>query len=166
MFTLKKLSREGVARALHKVERYRLLNEPWEAECICRDVLESDPDHQQALISLLLSMTDRFQHDKAPGVETVRALLPRIRGDYERAYYAGIICERKGSAVFERGAPGAGPQVYDWLRQAMEHYEDAEALRPSGNDDALLRWNTCARMIMENDQVRPVVEERPIMMLE
>ena len=166
MFELKKLSREGIARALEKVERYRLLNEPWEAESICRDVLEVEPDHQEAVISLLLSMTDRFHHEEAPGVETVRALLPRIRGDYERAYYAGIICERKASAVWERGAAGAGPRVYDMLRDAMEHYEEAESLRSPGNDDALLRWNTCARMIMEHPQVRPLPEERTVMMSE
>jgi hypothetical protein len=166
MFTLKKLSREGIARALQKVERYRLLNEPWEAESICRDVLESNPDHQEALISLLLAMTDRFRNDHAPAVEAVRTLLPRIRGEYERAYYAGIICERKASAVWERGIPGAGPQVHDWLRQAMEHYEDAEGLRPAGNDDALLRWNTCARLIMENRELRPAAEDRTVTMLE
>jgi hypothetical protein len=166
MFELKKLGREGIERALQKVERYRLLNEPWEAESICRDVLESDPEHQEALVSLVLALTDRFHHDHAPSVEAVRALLPRIKDEYERAYYAGIICERKGSAVFERDAPGSGPQVYDWLREAMEHFEAAEALRPAGNDDALLRWNTCARMIMENEQVRPEVEDRTVMMLE
>jgi hypothetical protein len=166
MFQLKQLTPKGVAPALRKVERYRLLNEPWEAESICRDVLEVEPDNQEALVSLLLSMTDRFSYDQAPGVEVVRALLPRIRDDYERAYYAGIVCERKGSAVWERGAPGAGAQVYDWLTQAMEYYEEAEALRPEGNDDALLRWNTCARMIMQDERVRPMVEERTLMMLE
>jgi hypothetical protein len=96
----------------------------------------------------------------------VRAILPRIRGDYERAYYSGIVCERKASAIWERGTAGAGPRVFEWLREAMEHYEEAEGLRPAGNDDALLRWNTCARMINENHQLRPVAEERTVMMLE
>jgi hypothetical protein len=166
VFELKRLTPEGIARALEKVERYRLLNEPWEAESICRDVLEVDPDNQEALVSLLLAMTDRFSHETGPGIEAVRALLPRISGAYEHAYYAGIICERKASAVWERGLAGSGPRVYDWLREAMEHYEVAESLRPAGNDDALLRWNTCARMIMDNHQVRPLAEERTVMMLE
>ena len=94
------------------------------------------------------------------------ALLPRIRGAYEHAYYAGIICERKASAVWQRALAGSGPRVYDWLREAMEHYEVAESLRPPGNDDALLRWNTCARMIMENPQLHPVPEERTVLQLE
>lgn len=166
MFTLKKLSEDGIARALQKVERYRLLNEPWEAESICLDVLESQPDHQEALISLLLAMTDQFSREGGPDVETARALLPGIRGQYEQAYYAGIICERKGSALRERGAPGSGPIVYDWLRQAMDHYERAEELRPRGNDDTLLRWNTCARMIDENPQIQPPSDTRVLDMLE
>ncbi len=166
MFTLKKLSRDGIARALRKVERYRLLNEPWEAESICRDVLESQPDHQEALISLLLAMTDQFNREGGPDVEKARALLPGIRGEYEQAYYAGIICERKGSALRERDAPGSGPIVYDWLRQAMDHYERAEGLRTAGNDDALLRWNTCARVIDENPQIQPPSETRVLEMLE
>ena len=165
-FTLKQLSREGIARALEKVERYRLLNEPWEAESICRDVLQSEPDNQKAVTSLLLAQTDQLGKEGAPGVEAIRALLPRIKGDYERAYYAGIICERKASAVRERGAAGSGPVVYEWLRDAMESYEQAEGLRPAGNDDALLRWNTCARLIMENPHVRPALEGRVVTMLE
>lgn len=166
MFELKRLSREGIASALRKVERYRLLNEPWEAESICRDVLEVEPAHQEALISLLLSMTDRFSHEGAPGMEEVRAILPRIESEYDRAYYAGIICERKASALWDRRVSGAGPRVYDQLRQAMEHYERAEQLRPAGNDDAVLRWNTCARMINDHPAIRPLVEERSVMLLE
>ena len=166
MFELKSLSGEGIGRALLKVERYRLLNEPWEAESICLDVLRNQPEHQEALISLLLARTDQFRHEGGPSVESVRALLPRIRGEYEGAYYAGIICERKGEAVRERGAAGSGPAVYDWLSEAMEHYERAEAIRPAGNDDSLLRWNTCARVIMEHPQIRPLVEPRIVTMLE
>jgi len=42
-FELKTLSPESVPRALAKAERYRLLNEPVEAESICLDVLAVDP---------------------------------------------------------------------------------------------------------------------------
>jgi len=84
MFELKKMSREGIRRALGKVERYRLLNEPWEAESICQDVLQAEPDNQEALISLLLAMTDQFGHEGGGRRCRVRALfilLPRDR-DY------------------------------------------------------------------------------------
>ena len=62
--------------------------------------------------------------------------------------------------------PGTGPVVYEWLRQAMEHFESAEGIRPEGNDDSILRWNTCARVIMKHPQVRPIVEAPVVAMLE
>lgn len=166
MFEFKKLSTEGIERALAKVERYRLLNEPWEAESICRDVLAVDPDNQEALISLILSMTDQFGREDGPSVEDVRNLLPELESAYEQAYYAGIICERKGTSLLERGVPGGGPVVHQWLRKAMGHYERAEELRPAGNDDALVRWNTCARLIERHDHVKEAAPDRSVTLLE
>lgn len=166
-FRLKPLSREGVETALAKVERYRLLNEPWEAESICLDVLEVDPDNQQALVSLLLSLTDQFGMDSGDILARARDVLPRLDTDYKRAYYAGIICERRGKSFLRTNAVGMGPMVYDWLRQAMEKYEEAQALSPPGNEDPIIRWNTCARIIMRHDQVRPgEPDTAPPLMLE
>lgn len=157
MFELKPISREAVPEALSKAERYRLLNEAWQAESICRDVLRIDPNHQLALVMLLLSLTDQF--GQGISAQTARDLLPQIQGDYERAYYAGIIAERWADSLLRQGAPGAGFTAYESLREAMQHYERAEAARPPGNDDAILRWNTCARILMRNRELRPRGEE-------
>ena len=166
MFELKTLTKEGIAAALRKVERYRLLNEPWEAESICLDILETDPDNQDALIQLLLSLTDQFRSERGATRKEAQALLPRLRSDYHRAYYAGIICERQAALHLERNATGDGPIAYDWLRQAMDWYDRAEPLRPAGNDDAILRWNTCARAIMRHAHVKPAPETGQPIMLE
>lgn len=166
MFELKRLSPRGIERALQKVERYRLLNEPWEAESICRDVLETDPDNQEALVSLLLALTDQFGDEGAPSPDEVRRLLPSLADDYQRAYYEGIICERKGLSLLKLASLGSGPVVYDWLRKAMGHYERAEELRPEGNEDALVRWNTCARLIMRHDHLQGAASERRVTFLE
>lgn len=166
MFQLKPLSTEGIEAALLKAERYRLLNEPSEAESICLDVLEVDPTNQTALVTLLLALTDQFASERNASVAEARTLLPRLDGAYEQAYYAGIICERRASALLERGVSGAGAVAYDWFRQAMEWYEEAEALRPPANDDALLRWNTCARAIMKHAHVRPAPDEPATVELE
>lgn len=155
MYELKPLTREGIPRALAKVERYRLLNEPWQAESICRDILAVDPENQEALVWLLLSLTDQFGEESARTVEEVREILPRLSEEYHQAYYAGIICERKGTAFLRKGVPGTGPMAYNWLTEAMAHYTRAEALRPPGNDDAVTRWNTCARLIMRHEHVQP-----------
>jgi hypothetical protein len=157
MFELKPITRDGVTTALQKAERYRLLNEPMAAESICRDVLECDPDNQQALIMLVLALSDQFASggETAAGVRGARDLLAKVRDEYKRAYYNGIICERRAKAQMHRGAPGSEEIAYDWFREAMDWYEKAEGLRPAGNDEAILRWNTCARILNRSDHVRP-----------
>jgi hypothetical protein len=150
MFNLKPLSKEGIPAALEKAMRYRLLNEPGEAESICHDVLSIDPENQEAIVTLLLAMTDRFGKSYAFEGTQAQELLPRLRDPYERAYYAGIICERRAKAQLHKGNHGSGFAAYEFLREAMTWYEKAEEIRPAGNDDALLRWNACARIIMRN----------------
>ena len=160
---LKPISREAIPEALEKVERYRLLNEPAEAESICLDILEVDPENQSALIMLLLSLTDQF----GSGASTSEALevIGRLKGDYERAYYRGIVYERAAKWQIRLGAPGAHFNAYQGLREAMSWYEKAEAIRPSGNDDSILRWNTCARLLSGQahveraDEYEPALEE-------
>ena len=155
MFTLKRISPSGVAAALQKAERYRLLNDSSAAESICRDIIEVDPENQQALIVLLLSITDQFGDDLSDGLRRAREVLPRLRDEYKRAYYAGIICERRAKVQRRMTVPGAGSMAYESFREAMEWYETAETMRPAGNDEAILRWNTCARVLDADDHLRP-----------
>jgi hypothetical protein len=85
--------------------------------------------------------------------------VPRLPDAYQRAYYAGIVCERKATATLAHSGPGSQFVVYDLLSEAMRHYEEAESRRPPGNDDALLRWNSCARLLNANPGLRPRQEE-------
>jgi hypothetical protein len=165
MLELKKLSKEAVPAALEKAMRYRLLNEPGQAESICHDVLAIDPDNQEALVTLLLASTDRFGKSYAIASTQAREVVPRLQDAYERAYYSGIIRERHAKALLQHGQPGAGFEAYELLSEAMMYYEEAEAMRPSENDDALLRWNACARIIMGNRLV-PRPEDRVELPLE
>jgi len=157
-FKLKSLSQSAVPEALERAERYRLLNEPSQAESICLDVLGIDPVNQTALITLLLALTDQFGADVSP--TRAREVLPAIKGEYERAYYAGIISERSARARLKQAIPGANFVAYREFLDAMQRYEEAEALRPGGNDDSILRWNTCARTLMRNRDLRPQPQER------
>ena len=50
-------------------------------------------------------------------------------------------------------------EVCGEAENGREGLEKAEELRPPGNDDALLRWNACARIIMGNG-LAPRSEER------
>ena len=158
-FELKSISAQSIPEALAKVERYRLLNEPSHAESICLDILAVIPDHQQALISLLLAQTDQFQSNM--NAKAAQEALSRIKGDYERAYYAGIIWERLGHARIQQGGPEGAAAAYHALRAAMGHYETAAKFSVPGNADAILRWNTCARVIMKNPDIRPSPDDQP-----
>lgn len=159
MFELKSLSKEAVPSALEKAHRYRLLNEPVEAESICRDVLEVDPENQDALVTLLLALTDQFDDRPGSTIEPAREVLSRIGDEYSRTYHHGILCERRAKAHYKRGGPRAGHDAYEWFREAMELYEKAAGIRPSGNDEAILRWNTCARILMGDPHLVPQKEE-------
>ena len=147
MFELKSLSPEAVPAALEKANRYRLLNEPGAAESIYLDILGTDPDNQEALKNIVLAMSDRFGKDYAIGDARVTEYLMRIRSDYERTYYSGIMYERRAKATLAKDGVGA----YELFRQAMDCFETAEAMRPVGNDEAILRWNGCARIITRNN---------------
>ena len=166
MFKLKPLSGEAIPAALEKATCYRYLNEPAEAESICLDILEVEPGNQQALITYILSLTDQFQRDLSKPFPNAREAVRRLTDDYCRIYYRGIICERRAKVHFERGVPGSGHLAYDWFRQAMDAYEKAIDRRLAGNDDAILRWNACARVIMNNSDLVPAQHETGEQMLE
>lgn len=162
-FELKPISIAAVPEALERAARYRLLNEPELAESICLDVLEVDPQNQRALVTLLLAITDQFGHGAAPA--RARELVPRLKSEYERNYYGGIIWERSAHAQLRKGAPNASFSAHEGFVQAMKCFEKALDLRSPGNDDAILRWNTCARILMRNPNLRPKPDEayEPVM---
>ena len=151
MFELKKLSEEAVSAAIEKAKHYRLLNEPGAAESICLDILQIEPDNQEALITIVLAMSDRFSKDYTVGGSQIQDYLSQITDEYKRAYYTGIIYERRAKATLSRHTPGSESTAYELFRQAMDWFEKAELHRPSGNDDVILRWNGCARIIMSNN---------------
>jgi len=155
MDKLKPIAAAAIPRSIEKAERYRLINQPGPAESICHDILATDPGNQRALHVLVLALTDQFSGESADLVKRGREALALITNEYERAYYAGVISERRAIAKLASGVPGAGFIAHDWLREAMRHYEEAERLRPAGNDDALLRYNSCVRLLASRADLRP-----------
>jgi hypothetical protein len=155
MYELKPITASGTAAALEKSERYRLLNDPLAAESICLDVLLVEPANQDALVALLLARTDLFFTSHGAGDAAAREVLPRLTSEYDRAYYAGLIAERRGKALLHAARPGSHAMAWHCLRDAMDAYEKAAAIRPAGNDEAVLRWNTCARVLNANPQLAP-----------
>ena len=152
-FQLKTISADGIPHALDKAERYRLLNDPAQAESICLDVLAVDSDNQDALRCLILSLTDQLGGGTANAARAARAHVHQLTDAYERAYYTGLVHERETRAFLGRKNV-VRSAAYDGFRHAMEWYEQAEALRPAGNEDAVLRWNSCVRAI-ERERLEP-----------
>ena len=165
-FQPKPITKDGVPAALQKAEPYRVIHAPTSAETICLDVLAVSPENQQALVTLLLAITDQFGQAPTEGVRRAREVLPRLQDEYKRAYYAGIICERCGKAQLRSGAPKSGAMAYHWFREAMSWYEKAESQRPAGNDEAILRWNTCGRLLARYPHLKPETEEPVALSLE
>jgi hypothetical protein len=145
---LKTISRAGIPEAISKAELYRSLNEPEEAESICCDILAVEPEHQLALRLLGLAITDQFSGDAADRHAEAEKLFQKLVEPYERLYYTGLLHERRAKAQMRVGRP---PHTLAPLfREAMRCFAEAEMIRPPGNDDALLRWNRCARLLQDH----------------
>lgn len=166
MFELKRLSTSAIPAALAKAERYRLLNEPEEAQSICEDILAADPANFDAVRTFLLALTDTFAHHDGNNVSRAQELVARLPSEYERAYFAGLVAERRARALLARNGPGRALTAGDFVREAMRQFERAEAVKPADNDDALLRWNACARLFVRYPELAVVDEERtaPVML--
>jgi len=158
-FELKPLTRQGIPGAIAKAKQYRLLNEPGTAESICRDILLVDPQHFEGRVLLLLTLTDMFGRGIAGRYEEAMQLAQSFEQQYERAYYTGIVCERRAKAHHRSQTPQAGVIAYEWLRKAMVAFETAERLRPAGDDQAILRWNGCVRRLRDHPDLRPGHED-------
>ena len=157
-FALKRISVDAIERAVERAEHYRLLNDPEQAESICLDILAIDPGNASARITLILSLTDQFQQGGGShGVRRAKEHLAKLPGDYERAYYAGLVAERQGRAHLQHGGMER-TFAYEGLHEAMQHYEQADAFKPAGVDDAILRWNACVRTI-ERESLQPRRDE-------
>jgi tetratricopeptide (TPR) repeat protein len=147
-FKLKAISKAGIPEAISKAELYRSLNEPEETESICRDILAIEPDHQLSVRLLGLAITDQFRGDASDRYAEVGSLFQQLSDPYERLYYAGILHERRAKAQMRTGRPLH--TLAPLFEEALRCFAEAEKIRPAGNDDAILRWNRCARLFQSH----------------
>jgi tetratricopeptide (TPR) repeat protein len=142
---LKSISKAGIPEAIAKVELYRYLNEPEEAESICRDILAIDAEHQLARRLLGLTITDQFLGISLDRYAEVREIFQGLRDPYERSYYTGLLLERRAKAQLRSGC--AAHILLPLIEEALNCFAEAEKIRPAGNDDSILRWNRCVRLL-------------------
>lgn len=156
---LKTISKDGIPEAVSKIELYRYLNEPEEAESICRDILLADPENQLALRLLGLTLTDQFEGRHSDRYAEAERIFQNLADPYELHYYMGLLLERRAKAQIRAGVTAhilAGS-----LHEAMRRFEEAEKLRPPNNDDAMLRWNRCVRLL-EKLEHAPIEERHSV----
>ena len=161
MPVFKPLPKTFIPEALVKAKHYRLLNEPRIAESICLDILGVDPDHQEALVVVVLSISDLLERRKNEGVRQARQHIERIGDAYQRAYFNGLLCERRGLAVLRACEHFHQHHAFNWFMEALEHYAEAEKLRPENNSDVILRWNTICRIFEAYPNLGPMPDEEP-----
>lgn len=163
-FELKRLAKESIEPSLEKAEHYRLLNQPRLAESICLDILEIEPGNQKASVILLLALTDQFKQSSTRAAKQAIDLANGLNDEYSKVYYSGIVHERQGAAALNSNSPGAHFDAYEWYLEAMDFYEKANEINHGENDDPILRWNTCARIIMDYHLRERPNEEYPQML--
>ena len=157
---LKPLAKSAIKSALERAIHYRLLNEPLQAESICRDVLDNQPGNQDAMVSLILALTDQFPKNLGPQYRECMELASQLSSEHDQVYYKGIIAERRAMVHMNDRGPESGPLAHEWFEKAMAFYDSAEELSKSNDDSAVLRWNTCARIINKHPEIcAPTYEE-------
>ena len=154
-FGFRLLSKDSIPDALKKAERYRLLGEPDEAESVCLDILQVDPDNQDARVDLILAISDQFGRERRPRVDLAMKLVAELTDEYQRRYYEAVVLERAARAHIDLDTP----PVLVFLRycEAMDKFASAAAIRPVGDDSAVIRWNACVRAIRRR-QLQPGLE--------
>ena len=152
-YELKSISPTGIPQAIAKAERYRYLAQPEEAESICRDILAVDPENQAGWRLLGLCITDQFTGDVTDRYNEAEEAFKKLADAYEQLYYTGVLQERRAKAQLRAGQPPHAVRVR--LEEAMRCFDQAAKIRPKGVEDALLRWNRCARLL----EGLPVEEE-------
>jgi tetratricopeptide (TPR) repeat protein len=153
-YTLKRLPVANLEAAIVKAAHYRDLNQPDEAESICRDVLDVDQAHQAAWRLLGLAITDRFGEGGAL-LEQALAAFERLEGEYDRVYHLGVAWERAAKAHLERGEAHSAVTAFE---HALARFERAQRMRPE-SPDPVLRWNRCVRLLTGHPLLRAALNE-------
>lgn len=144
---------DAIKQALKKAKQYRSLLEPEMAESICLDILKIDENNQEALIIYILALTDQLHHtERLTQIKDINQAIEKLESEYKRYYYTGLLNERRALALMSQ--PMSHSFAYDYFIEALQCYHHAEKMCPEGNDEAILRWNSCIRTI-QKEKLQP-----------
>jgi tetratricopeptide (TPR) repeat protein len=148
---LKRLGEKNLDAAIELAKHYRDLNQPEEAESICRDVIAVAPGNIEAWKTLGLALTDRFPSHWMTLFDEACAAFKRLPTEYERVYYVGVAWERYAKAQVLAGNCQNAIHAFE---EAMERFEKAEEIGPADEPAPILRFNRCVRALDDGDMVR------------
>jgi hypothetical protein len=94
-------------------------------------------------------MTDQFIGAASDRYLEVQSIFQGLCDPYERLYYTGILHERRAKTQLLVGY--APHTLRPLVEEAMRCFAEAEKIRPAGNDDSILRWNRCVRLLESRD---------------
>ena len=152
---LKRLADKNLGAAIGLAAHYRNLNEPEQAESICRDVLAVAPENVDALRTLGLALTDRFPTCWMTLFDEACTTFRKLPSDYERTYYLGIAWERYALA---QAAGGRSRNAINAFEDAMEHFEKAQELAAKDDPSPILHYNRCVRAVTNSAELTREVE--------
>jgi tetratricopeptide (TPR) repeat protein len=152
-YELKHLAPANLEAAIAKAAHYRDLNQPEEAESICRDVLDVDPHQQAALRIMGLALTDQFATGNVGLLEEAVGAFERLSDEYDRVYHVGVAWERAAKAHLERNEAHSAVTGFE---HALRLFERAEHLRPT-SPDPVLRWNRCVRLLKSHPSLKAAI---------
>jgi tetratricopeptide (TPR) repeat protein len=152
---LKPLGVRNLEAALAKAEQYRALNEPEEAESICRDILAEDHDHQRALRTLGLALTDMFGREWTRHFAEALEVFGKLTAEYELAYYSGVAWERHAKAQLAHNHVRDAAHAFE---RALDLFQKAEQVGPKDVPDPVLRWNRCVRVMTSHPEIIRALE--------
>ncbi|MBX3191457.1 MAG: tetratricopeptide repeat protein [Labilithrix sp.] len=147
---LKKLGERNLDAAVALARHYRDLNQPEEAESICRDVLDVAPGNVDAWRTLGLALTDRFPAAWMTLFDEACAAFEKLPTDYERTYYVAIAWERFAKAQIDAGRAHNAIHAFE---EAMQRFEKAAELGPKDEPAPILHYNRCVRALTTHPEL-------------
>jgi tetratricopeptide (TPR) repeat protein len=155
---LKALGARNLVTAISLAKHYRDLNQPEEAESICRDILAVAPDEADALRTLGLALTDRFPTSWVTLFDEACTIFAKLKSDYERIYYTAVAWERYAKAQLENGR---GHNAIHAFEEAMRGFEEAERIGPADDPAPILHYNRCVRALTTHPELVRTSQEHP-----
>ena len=148
---LKPLRARNLSAAVALAKHYRDLNQPEEAESICRDILDVAPDNVDAIRTLGLALTDQFPTSWMTLFDDACAAFAKLSSEYERMYYTGVAWERYAKAQLIAGRAHNAIHAYE---EALGRFEAADKLGSPDDPAPILHYNRCVRALEHPELVR------------